>query len=119
MEGAHPNRAAGRQPLDAAAHLLGRFVGEGEGENLVVGDALGQELGDAMGNDAGLSAAWPGENQQGAVEVQHGLALGVGQVLQEFRSRAVGQGGMAEDTEQRIRGPMLAVSLDFSHHEPV
>ena len=37
-----------------------------------------------MGDDPGLAAARPGQDQQRAVEVQDGLALGLGQVLQQM-----------------------------------
>ena len=88
MEGAHPDRPARRQPLQPAAHLFGGLVGEGQGEDVLVGDAFGQEPGDAMGDDPGLAAARPGQDQQGAFQVQYGLALGVGQSFEE-----VGQAG--------------------------
>ena len=84
MEGADPDLAAGGQPLDAEPHFLGRLVGEGQGEDLLVRHAVGQHPGDAMGNHPGLSAARPGEDQQGAIVVQHGLALGLGQVFQKM-----------------------------------
>ncbi len=46
--------------------------------------ALGQQPGDAMGDDPRLAAARPGQDQQRALEVQDRLALGLGQVLQQM-----------------------------------
>ena len=83
VERADPDRPARGQPLHPAAHLLGRLVGEGQGEDLLVGDAFGQQPGDAVGDHPGLSAARPGQDQQRPFEVQHGLALGVGQSFEE------------------------------------
>ena len=85
---------AGSQPLDAAAHLLGGLVGEGQGEDLLARGRLGQQSGDAMGDHAGLSAARPGQDQQGAFDVQNGLALGVGQSFEEIsQTEGLGTGG--------------------------
>ena len=50
----------------------------------MVGDALVEQPGDAMGDHPGLAAAGPGQDQQRSFDVQHGLALGLGQALQEF-----------------------------------
>ena len=71
-------RAARRGP-----HFVGRLVGEGQGEDLVAGHAVGQQPGDAMRDDARLAAARPGQDQQRPVVVRDRLALGVGEVFQE------------------------------------
>ena len=84
VEGADPDLAAGGQPLDAEPHFVGRLVGERQGEDLVSRHAVGQHPCDAMGNDPRLSAARSGQDQQGAVVVQDGLPLGLGQVLQQM-----------------------------------
>ena len=53
------------QRLDALAHLLGRLVGEGDGEDLVrTRESLGDQIGDAMRDDARLARARAGEDQQ-------------------------------------------------------
>ena len=52
----HPRRP--EQRFDPAAHLLGRLVGEGDGEDLPGVHAPGaQEVGDPVGDDPGLAAA--------------------------------------------------------------
>ena len=84
VEGADPDLAAGGKPLDAEPHFVGRLVGEREGEDLLSRHAVGQHPRDAMGDHPRLAAARAGEDQQGAVVVQDGLALGLGQVLQQM-----------------------------------
>ena len=79
MEGAHPDGRVAGEPLDPAAHFVGRLVREGQGEDLMAGHSLLQQPGDAMRDDAGLAAARPGQDQQRPFEMCDGLALGVGQ----------------------------------------
>ena len=76
----HPRRELGHAPL----HLVGRLVGEGEGQNLRRPDAVREQVGDAVGDDAGLAAARPGEHQQRPVAVEHGLALRFGEMIEEW-----------------------------------
>ena len=55
--------------LEACAHLAGRLVGEGHREDAVGRHAVGgDEVGDAVGDDARLAAARAGEHQEGAVD---------------------------------------------------
>ncbi len=62
--------------FDALAHLLGGLVGEGDGQDVVGGDAaLLDEVGDAMSDDAGFAAAGAGEEKHGAVDGEDALAL--------------------------------------------
>ena len=62
--------------FDALAHLLGGLVGEGDGEDVVGGDAsLFNEVGDAVSDDAGFAAAGAGEQEHGAVDGEDSLAL--------------------------------------------
>ena len=68
-------RRAADQVDDAFAHLVGGFVGEGDGEDVPGSDALGDEVGDAAGDDAGFAGAGAGEDEQGAVDVVDGGAL--------------------------------------------
>ena len=64
------------QRLDASAHFFRRFVGEGDGKNFVVlRVAFGQEVRDALRDDARLARAGAGKDQQRAVDVQDGFAL--------------------------------------------
>jgi len=54
------------EAVDAFSHFLGGFVGEGDSEDGVRGDAFfANEPGDAAGDDAGLSGAGTGEDEQG------------------------------------------------------
>jgi hypothetical protein len=66
VEGGHrgPQRPPAQQPLGARAHLLGRLVGERDGQDRVGGDApVEHQVGDAMGDDAGLAATRPRQDQ--------------------------------------------------------
>ena len=70
MERSHPDAACGQveQLLDPRAHLPGRLVGEGDGQNLVwLGATLLNQPGDPVGKDACLAAARSGEDEEGAV----------------------------------------------------
>ncbi len=82
MKRAHPHGRIVGQPLDATAHLVGRFVGEGQGEDLMAGDSLLEQPCDAMGNDPGLAASGTGQDEQWPLEMRHGLALGLGKSVQ-------------------------------------
>jgi len=78
MESQHPHaaRAAAQQQLDALAHLLGRLVRERDREQLVRPRlAAVDQVGDPVGEHAGLATAGAGEDQQRAVNVRDGLAL--------------------------------------------
>ena len=69
---------AGRRPTqvhDAFAHLVRRPVGEGDGENVPGGHTVRDEPGDAMGNDARLASAGPGEDKQRTNEMLDRRAL--------------------------------------------
>ena len=78
----------GDQPGEPGLHLVGRLVGEGQGQDLRAGDALLQQVGDAMRDHARLAAARPGQNQQRAIDMLHRLELGGGE-----RFENVGSGG--------------------------
>lgn len=91
MVGSHPNRLSGGKTLDALAHLVRRLVSKSEGRNPVAGDTLKQQVGDAMGDDSGLSAPWAGQYQQWPFEMRGGLALWVGQLAENrMHGAAVG-----------------------------
>ena len=83
MERAEPDRLLGGERLNARSHLLSRLVRERQGEDLVIGDALPEQVGHAMGDDTGLAAPRAGQDQQRAVDVLHCLALGVGKAFKE------------------------------------
>ena len=97
----HDPHAAGRvaeQQLDALAHLLRGLVGERDGQQLAGPRAAGlHEPGDAMGEHARLARAGAGQDQQRAVAVGHGGALGLVQALQQGGDTVVG-GGFRHDT---------------------
>ena len=62
---------------DAFLHLARRLVGEGDrGDVGRVEAALLDQVGDLLGDHAGLARARPRQHQQGAVEVMDGFALG-------------------------------------------
>ena len=79
VEGRHPHRPhrAADQLADPLAHLGRRFVGEGDREDLAgPGVAGGEQVGDPVGQDAGLARAGAGEDQQRPLAVFDRLALG-------------------------------------------
>ena len=62
---------------DAVAHLAGRLVGEGDGQDAVgVDAALGHQVGDAVGDDARLAAAGPRQDEEGPAFHLHRFPLG-------------------------------------------
>ena len=67
------------QTIQSRPHLVGGLVRERQGHDLLVGDALGQQVGDAMRDDTRLPRAGPGQDQQRSLHVLHRLALSVGQ----------------------------------------
>ena len=56
-------------------------------DDLMSGDALGEQTSHAMGHHPGLAAARSGQNQQRPLDVHHGLSLGIGQAFQEVIQR--------------------------------
>ena len=65
-----------QQSLHALPHLLGGFVGEGDREDVPRRHAFfGDQVGDAMSDDARLAGAGAGENQQRAFGCLDGFAL--------------------------------------------
>ena len=63
-------------PLHAVAHLLRRLVREGDGEDLVRIDvADGEQVGDAVRQDARLAAARPGHDEDRPFGCRDSLAL--------------------------------------------
>ena len=72
------------EAVDAFSHFLGGFVGEGDSEDGVGGDALfANEPCDAAGDDAGLSGAGAGEDEQGAFGGFNGSTLFGIQIVDE------------------------------------
>ncbi|OPZ77934.1 MAG: hypothetical protein BWY77_01602 [bacterium ADurb.Bin431] len=80
VKGADPH--AGEHLRDqlahAFSHLPRRLVGEGHGEDFArLGQSVGEQPGNAVGEDAGLAAAGAGENEHRSIGFGHRLALGV------------------------------------------
>ena len=64
------------QRLNTLTHFGGSLVGEGDGENLAGGRAVGcEQVGDAVGEHAGLAGAGARDDEQGRAGVQHGFFL--------------------------------------------
>jgi len=79
---------------DPLFHLAGGLVGKGQGEQLLgLGEALGKDIGEAVGEYPGFAAARTGDDHLGALGVFDGGPLGGVQVLKKSRFR---QGGKAE-----------------------
>ena len=61
---------------DALAHLLRRFVGEGDSQDRRRRHSLrGDQMRDAMRNDARFAATCPGQDQERPFRTSYGLAL--------------------------------------------
>jgi hypothetical protein len=78
VERRHPHRAAIglEQALDALAHFLGGLVREGDRHDLIgIGDLLGDEIGDAMRDDARLSRTRSCENQERTISLSYSFLL--------------------------------------------
>ncbi len=89
VERAEPDPLAGCELGHAAQHFVSGLVGEREGQDLRGGDAAFEQMGDAVGDDAGLAAAGAGEDQEGPVAVEDGLALGFGEGIEEVVQAAI------------------------------
>ncbi len=88
VEGSHADVAAaalGDHLRDALAHLLGGFVGEGEGQDVPGLHALLDHVGDAGGEHAGLARSGACDDERRHVVVLHGGTLGGIQPLQYLR----------------------------------
>ena len=96
VEGAHPHAAgaAGKQRVEALAHLGRRLVGERDGEHLPRTDALvGHHVRDAVREHARLARARAGKHQERAVRTEHGVALSGVEAVDVDGGGAVGGGG--------------------------
>ncbi len=77
--------AAGQQRGHTFLHLVGGLVGEGHGYDGVGRHPTGgDQMGDAVRDDARLAAAGAGQNQQGTFAVLDGLALPVVESFEEI-----------------------------------
>ena len=89
-----PFAQQGRGPL---LHLVGRLVGEGDGQDPLRPRAVADQFGDAVGDHAGLSGSRPRQHQQRPGERVDGVVLGGVQVHPRIVSRRGrrAQGGRA------------------------
>ncbi|CDC95621.1 putative uncharacterized protein [Alistipes sp. CAG:268] len=79
VEGTHADVAAaavGQHLGDARAHLLGRLVRKGQGQNVVRRNALLDHVGDARGQHARLARPGSGDDERRDVVVLDGGSLG-------------------------------------------
>ncbi len=110
VEGHDPHGVGPRSDelLDALLHLAGGLVGEGDRQDLArVDPALGQQVGDAVGQHAGLARTGTGNDEQRGAGVHDGCALlGVQPVEQRggVDDRAVGPVAVVRVTGRR--GPV-------------
>ena len=88
----HDVEAFGRRQLqqrgDAAAHLVGGHLGEGDGKNAGWRDAVTNEMNEATGERAGLARARPGERQLHRRHCGRGSRLGGVETPRRHRWRA-------------------------------
>ena len=88
VERRHPHVAGSRtdQMGHPLAHLGGRFVGEGDGQDLTGPDvAGGEQVGDPPGEHRRLSRTRAGDDQQRCTRVQHRLPLLGVQTVEQVR----------------------------------
>ena len=91
------------------AHLAGRLIGEGDGQDAVAGDVLDfHQVGDAVGEDARLARTGAGDDENGSVDGKHSFALGVVEPCEEF-------GG--DRGSDRIQQRPSAPGRDRTHNE--
>ena len=85
MESADPHAAhrKAQEVLDPFAHLVGGLVGEGHGQNGIGRDFKRlDEIRDAVGQNAGFTAARTCQHQHGSGRGAHGFSLWVVQGLE-------------------------------------
>ena len=80
VEGTQPHAVgamavAAEQALDALFEFARGLVGEGHSQDLARVCALGQQVGQAVGDHARLARAGPGDDQQRPWRIEHGLDL--------------------------------------------
>ena len=83
MKGADPDVLFGCEFGESVFHDLGGFVGKSEGGNLRRTDALMEQSGNAMGNDACFSATGTGKNEERTFDELHCLPLRFVQAFEE------------------------------------
>ena len=96
VEGGDPHALGSRaDQLDhPPAHLLGRLVGEGDGQDLPGGGVPGrQQMGDASGQHPGLARTGAGHHQQRPVPVLHRGPLGRVELGHQRLGMGQAQGG--------------------------
>ncbi len=88
--------------VDAMEHFLRGLVGEREEENFTGADALGEEVGDAVGERAGLAGAGAGEDEERAGLGGDGVELFVVEGRAEIDGRNAVEGVRRLGVERKI-----------------
>ena len=101
VEGAHPQvggLAAAHHRGDARLHLLGRLVGEGQGQDPEGVHLLaGHQVRNAHGKHLGLAATRPGDHHRGAIGMLHCRTLCGVQALQIIHGKGAKVTGRGEE----------------------
>ena len=86
VKGVHiPGVVVSGEPVDALAHLVGRFVGEGDTEDVARQNTqFVDQIGKPVGEGAGLSRACPGNDPHEPLGGSDSLALGAIKTLQQI-----------------------------------
>ena len=88
--------------VNAVEHFLGGLVGEGEQEDFTGADALREEVGDAVGEGAGLAGTGAGEDEERAGLGGDGVILFVVEGRAEVDGRDTGEGVRERCVEGKI-----------------
>ena len=102
---------AAEEPAEALLHLVGRLIGEGDGEDVEGREAaLLDQVSGAVGEDAGLAAAGAGEYEKGAVAVEDGLLLAVVEPRERWRVGVFGHMHHYQGSGTAKRPPAVILS---------
>ena len=102
----------GDEVVDAFDHFACGLVGEREQEDVVRGDGIGQQVGDAVGQGARFARASAGDDQRLSCGSGHGCML----LVIEFRPEIDLDDRLGGGGPQRAGGPWFGVELVGSSH---
>ena len=88
--------------VHAVEHFFGSLIGEGEQQDFAGADALREEVGDAVGERAGLAGAGPGEDEERTGLGGDGVILFVVEGRAEVDGRDTGEGVRERCVEGKI-----------------